>query len=60
MKVKDKITGKIETVFEQTSNSYLVTQTKLTERGVNCTNWFEEGTFKKRFEIIEDSKKKTT
>lgn len=53
MKVKDKITGKIETVLEKTSNSYLVTQTKLTDKGVNCDNWFEEGAFKKRFEEVK-------
>jgi hypothetical protein len=53
MKVKDKITGKIETVIQTTSNSYLVTQTKLTNKGINCDQWFEEKEFKKRFEEIK-------
>lgn len=52
MKVKDKITGKIEMVIEKTTNSFLVTQTKLTETGINCYNWFDEMSFKKRFEEI--------
>jgi hypothetical protein len=56
MKVKDNITGKIETVIQTTTNSYLVTQTKLTDKGINCDNWFDENTFKKRFEKIENEK----
>lgn len=53
MKVKDKVTGKIEVVIEKTSNSYNVTQTRLSEKGINCTNWFAEKDFVKRFEIIK-------
>jgi hypothetical protein len=49
MKVKDNKTGKDEVVLETTSNSYLVTQTKLTDKGINCSNWFTEAEFKKRF-----------
>lgn len=52
MKVLDKHTGKEEVVIKQTYNSYLVTQTKLTERGINCTNWFEYKAFNKRFTIL--------
>lgn len=53
MKVKDKKTGKEEVVLKTTTNSYLVTQTKLTDEGINCDNWFTEKDFKERFEIIE-------
>lgn len=53
MKVFDTKTGKEETVIQQTANSYLVTQSKLTDRGINCDNWFEEKKFKERFKIIE-------
>lgn len=56
MKVKDKQTGKIETVINKTTNSFLVTQTKLTENGINCDNWFTEADFNKRFEILNDEK----
>lgn len=53
MKVKDTKTGKIEVVKERTTNSYLVTQTKLTERGISCDNWFTEKDFNDRFKILE-------
>lgn len=56
MKVKDNITDKIETVIKTTTNSYLVTQTKLTDKGINCDQWFEEREFIKRFEKIENEK----
>lgn len=52
MKVKDKQTDKIEILISKTTNSYLITQTKLTEKGINCNNWFTEEVFKKRFEIL--------
>ena len=41
MKVKDTITGFIETVIEKTSSSWNITQTKRTIKGINCTNWFD-------------------
>ena len=55
MKVKDKETEKIEKVLKKTSNSYLVSQTKLTSKGINCDQWFDEREFKKRFEEIVEN-----
>jgi hypothetical protein len=52
MLVKDKKTGKIETVIETTGTSYLITLTKLSSKGINCTNWFTEDGFVRRFEKI--------
>jgi len=48
--VTDKTTGKVETVLETTTNSYLVTLSKLTEAGINCSQWFTEKEFNTRFE----------
>lgn len=56
MKVKDKETSKIETVINKTTNTYLVTQTKITKKGINCDNWFTEKDFKDRFEILNNEK----
>jgi len=53
MKVKDIKTNKTETIIERTSNSFRVTQTKLNKEGINCTNWFTQQEFEKRFKIIE-------
>jgi hypothetical protein len=53
MKVKDKQTGKIETVIDKTINSFCVTRTKLTEDGINCTQWFTQGDFYKKFEQVK-------
>lgn len=47
--VIDMQTGNIETVVNKTSNSFEVTQTKLSAAGINCTQWFEEKEFLKRF-----------
>ena len=52
MKVRDKQTGKIETVIDKTINSFCVTRTKLTEDGINCTQWFTQGDFYKKFEQV--------
>lgn len=52
MQVLDKLTNKIEMILEETSNSYLITQTKRTEKGINCSNWFDSKTFNERFKII--------
>lgn len=41
-KIKDLKTGKDEIVKDKTSNSYLISQTKLTDKGINCDNWYEE------------------
>lgn len=49
MEVIDTVTGKKEVVLETTSNSFLVTQTKLTDKGINCTQWFSDKDFTKRF-----------
>lgn len=48
-KVIDTFTGKTETVVNSTSNSFEVTQSKLTEAGIDCSNWFTAENFKKRF-----------
>jgi hypothetical protein len=53
MKVRDKQTGKIESVVDKHNNSLCLTQTKLTKHGINCTQWFHLNDFHKRFEILE-------
>ena len=53
MKVRDKQTGKFEEVINKTINSFCVTQTKLTIDGINCTQWFTQGDFYKRFEEVK-------
>jgi hypothetical protein len=53
MKVKDKRTNKEEKVIDKTINSFCVTQSKLTENGINCTQWFTEQDFYKRFDILK-------
>ncbi len=45
----DTYTGKVETLLDKTSNSYLMTQTKLTDKGVDCTHWFNQRDFTERF-----------
>lgn len=52
-KVLDKKTGKEEAVVGVTSNSYNITRTKTSEKGINCTNWFDEKRFKENFELIK-------
>jgi hypothetical protein len=54
MTVKDKTTGKVEVVLDTTTNSYLVTLSKLTEAGINCSQWFTEKEFNTRFEIVKN------
>jgi hypothetical protein len=54
MTVKDKITGKVEVVLDTTTNSYLVTLSKLTGAGINCSQWFTEKEFNNRFEIVKN------
>jgi hypothetical protein len=59
MNVRDKETGKTEEVLDRTgsttgSTSFLVTQTKLSEDGINCSQWFPDYKFDKRFEIISN------
>lgn len=51
--VLDTKTGKIEKIIERTSNSLLITQTKVTDKGINCTNWYnmDDRNFKDRFII---------
>ena len=51
MKVLYKRTGKIETVTDRTDFSFLVTQSKLKETGINCSQWFHKEEFEKRFEV---------
>lgn len=54
--VIDLKTGKIERIVDRTSNSYLVTRTKLTPNGINCTNWFTEDDFKKKFKYYDTTR----
>lgn len=53
MKLKDKTTNKIEVLIDKTLNSFCVSQSKLTKEGINCTQWFTEQEFYKRFEILK-------
>lgn len=50
--VVDISSSKIESVLQVTSNSYLVTRTKLTDKGINCDNWFERKHFNEKFAWI--------
>ena len=47
--ITDQETGKEEKILEVTSNSYLVSQTKTNDKGINCDQWFDEKSFNKRF-----------
>ena len=51
--VLDKITKVEETVVNVTDTSVEITRTKLTKKGINCTNWFsfDSKSFKEKFEI---------
>jgi len=49
MKYLDTKTGKFEELIDVTSNSYCITQSKLTDKGIDCTNWFSEKDFHSRF-----------
>lgn len=49
--VIDKKTKKVEKVLDRTKNSFLVTRTKISDRGINCDQWFTDGDFKKRFSL---------
>jgi hypothetical protein len=59
-KILDKKSGKTETVLDITSNSILLTQTKLTDKGINCDNWFSilDKDFNKRFELTHPTNTK--
>jgi hypothetical protein len=48
----DKKTGKLEAMLEQTKNSYLMSQSKLTERGIDTKNWFDQKRFDERFQEL--------
>lgn len=41
LRVLDNKTGKEEIIKQKTSTSWLITQTKLTDNGINCDNWFD-------------------
>lgn len=45
----DADTGKAEKVLEVTSSSVLVTRSKLSEKGIDCVNWFSINDFNKKF-----------
>ena len=51
MKVIDKRTGKVEKVIDKTDSSFLVTQTKLSKFGINCSQWFHRDRFNKEFDL---------
>ena len=51
MNVTDKETGFEEKIKEMTHNSYLVAQSKRSEHGINCDQWFTDKEFEKRFTI---------
>lgn len=50
--VKDLDTNKIESVINITTNSILITQTKLTKDGINCSQWFNDKQFEKKFLVL--------
>jgi hypothetical protein len=56
MKLKDKKTNKSEVLIDKTLNSFCVTQSKLGKDGIDCTQWFADFDFYKRFEIVKYSK----
>lgn len=41
-----------ETVVELTSNSVLITQTRTSDKGINCTSWVAGKDIEKRFKQI--------
>lgn len=47
--VISKRTGKTELLIETTVSSFNVTQTKTTNKGIDCTQWFTEEDFNKWF-----------
>ena len=59
MNILDKETGKIEKILNRTSNSYLITQTKLTSDGINCDHWFTERAFLERFHTLKSYAKES-
>lgn len=54
MKYLDTKTKKIETLLDKTSSSFLMTQTKLSNKGINCDHWFSFKDFNERFKKIEN------
>lgn len=46
-------TDKIEVILDKTNNSIEVSQTKLSDKGINCSNWFTKGDFNRRFKYIK-------
>ncbi len=55
MEYVDLETGLTERLLDMTTNSYLLTQTKQTEKGINCANWFTKKNFLSRFQPITQS-----
>jgi hypothetical protein len=53
MQVLDKRFNKKETIIETTVSSFNVTQTKKSEKGINCTQWFTEENFNKIFKFLD-------
>ena len=51
MNIIDKEDNFKETILELTKNSMLVTRTKRTKNGINCTNWFSIDFFDRYFKI---------
>lgn len=50
--IKDLKTGKIEMVIDTTESSICISQQRISEKGIDCTNWFNinDKTFKERFQ----------
>lgn len=51
-KVIDLETNKTEKVLNETDSSVLVTRSKLSDMGINCTNWFTKIDFDKKFKKV--------
>lgn len=52
LNIGDKVidtTGKIEIILSKTINSIEVSQSRLSDKGINCSNWFTKEGFNKRF-----------
>lgn len=49
VQVFDTLTFKIECIIDRTSNSILISQSKMSRNGISCNQWFTETDYKKRF-----------
>lgn len=51
--VLDKRFNKKEKIVETSISSFNITQTKKSEKGIDCTQWFTEENFNKIFKFID-------